>query len=39
MRVNPLAFPIDNGLGKSVRVDASREELGGIVILAFVVSD
>jgi len=39
MRVDLLAFPIDYGLGKIVRVDASREELGGVVILAFVISN
>jgi hypothetical protein len=39
MRVNLLAFAIDNGLGKIFRVDTTGEELGGVVILALVVSD
>jgi len=39
MRVNLLAFAIDDGLGKIFRVDTTGEELGGVVILALVVSN
>lgn len=39
MRVDLLAFAVDYSLGKSFGVDTTREELGGVVILALVVSD
>jgi len=39
MRVDWLTFPVSNGLGKVVGVNAPREKLGAIVVNGLVIRD
>lgn len=39
MWINLLAFPLNDGLGEIIRVDATREQLGRVVVLAFIIGN